>query len=137
VTGFRNGDTAASVFGNTVIWSSPAGPLAPIGFYPVIGGTSARNYVFAQAPGNATALQVILLPSVPGRPVNFIRESINTYVYDRNFGGAPVCAVNASIDDTGLASAGDGLSTEWTKVRSRPNLTNCFDSERENGCGNF
>ena len=137
VTGFRNGDTAASVFGNTVIWSSTAGPLAPIGFYPVIGGTSARNYVFAQAPGNATALQVILLPSVPGRPVNFIRESINTYVYDRNFGGAPVCAVNASIDDTGLASAGDGLSTEWTKVRSRPNLTNCFDSERENGCGNF
>ena len=137
VSGFRNGDTVASVFGNTVIWSSPAGPLSPVGFYPVNGGTSARNYVFAQAPGNATALQVIPLPSVPGRPVNFIRETINTYVYDRNFGGAPVCAVNASIDDTGLASSGDGLSTEWTKVRSRPNLTNCFDSERENGCGNF
>jgi filamentous hemagglutinin family protein len=137
VSGFRNGDTIASVFGDTVIWSSPAGPLSPIGYYPVVGGTSARNYVFAQAEGNATALQVILLPSVPGRPVNFIRESINTYVYDRNFGGAPVCAVNASIDDTGLASAGDGLSTEWTKVRARPNLTNCFDSERENGCGSF
>ncbi|QNN69889.1 MBG domain-containing protein [Thermomonas carbonis] len=137
VSGFRNGDTVASVFGDTVIWSSPAGPLSPIGFYPVIGGTSARNYVFAQAPGNATALQVILLPSVPGRPVNFIRETINTYVYDRNFGGAPVCAVNASIDDTGLATTGDGLSTEWTRVRSRPNLTNCFDSERENGCGSF
>ena len=137
VTGFRNGDTVASVFGNTVIWSSPAGPLAPIGYYPVIGGTSARNYVFAQAEGNARALQVIPLPSVPGRPVNFIRETVNTYVYDRNFGGAPACAVNASIDDTGLASSGDGLSTEWTKVRSRPNLTNCFDSERENGCGSF
>ena len=137
VTGFRNGDTVASVFGNTVIWSSPAGPLSPIGFYPVIGGTSARNYVFAQAPGNAAALQIIPLPQLPATPIEFIRETINTYVYDRNFGGAPVCAVNASIDDTGLASSGDGLSTEWTKVRSRPNLTNCFDSERENGCGSF
>ena len=137
VTGFRNDDTVASVFGDTVIWSSPAGPLSPIGNYPIIGGTSARNYVFAQAPGNAAALQVILLPSVPGRPVNFIRETVNTYVYDRNFGGAPMCAVNASIDDTGLASSGDELSQEWMKVRSRPNLTNCFDSERENGCGSF
>jgi filamentous hemagglutinin family protein len=137
VTGFRNGDTVASVFGNTVIWSSPAGSLSPIGYYPVIGGTTARNYVFAQAPGNATALQVIPLPQLPATPIEFIRETINTYVYDRNFGGAPVCAVNASIDDTGLASSGDGLSAEWTKVRSRPNLTNCFDSERENGCGNF
>ena len=74
---------------------------------------------------------------LPATPIEFIRETVNTYVYDRNFGGAPVCAVNASIDDTGLASSGDGLSTEWTRVRSRPNLTNCFDSERENGCGNF
>ena len=39
VTGFRNGDTVASVFGDTVIWSSPAGPLSPIGYYPVVGGT--------------------------------------------------------------------------------------------------
>ncbi|WP_374351515.1 beta strand repeat-containing protein, partial [Thermomonas sp.] len=137
VTGFRNGDTVASVFGDTVIWSSPAGPLSPIGYYPVVGGTSARNYVFTQAETNARALQIIPLPQLPATPIEFIRETVNTYVYDRNFGGAPVCAVNASIDDTGLASSGDGLSTEWTKVRSRPNLTNCFDSERENGCGNF
>ena len=137
VTGFRNGDTVTSVFGNTVIWSSPAGFFSPIGYYPVVGGTSAKNYVFAQAPGNAAALQVIPLPQLPATPIEFIRETVNTYVYDRNFGGAPVCAVNASLDDTGLASTGDGLSTEWTKVRSRPNLTNCFDSERENGCGNF
>ena len=137
VTGFRNGDTVASVFGDTVIWSSPAGPLSPIGYYPVVGGTSARNYVFTQAETNARALQIIPLPQLPATPIEFIRETVNTYVYDRNFGGAPVCAVNASIDDTGLASSGDGLSTEWTKVRSRPNLTNCFDSERENGCGSF
>ena len=126
-----------SVFGSTVIWTSPAGLLSPIGYYPIIGGSATKNYVFAQAPGNATALQIVPLPQLSDTPVNFVRETIDTYVYDRNFGAAPVCALNASLDDQQLAGTGDPLSTEWSKVRSRPNLTNCFDSERENGCGSF
>ena len=137
VTGFRNGDTVQSVFGSGVIWSSPAGLLSPIGFYPVNGGTSATNYVFAQAPGNATALQIIPLPQLSSTPIDLIRETVNTYVYDRNFGGAPMCAVSASLDDQQLASFGDELSNEWSKVRSRPNLTNCFDTDRKNSCGDF
>ena len=137
VTGFRNGDTVQSVFGSTVIWTSPAGLLSPIGYYPIIGGSATKNYVFAQAPGNASALQIVPLPQLSDTPVNFVRETIDTYVYDRNFGAAPVCALNASLDDQQLAGTGDPLSTEWSKVRSRPNLTNCFDSERENGCGSF
>jgi len=137
VTGFRNGDTVQSVFGSGVIWSSPAGILTPIGFYPVNGGTTATNYVFAQAPGNATALQIIPLPQLSSTPIDLIRETVNTYVYDRNFGGAPVCAVNASLEDQQLVSTGDELSNEWSKVRSRPNLTNCFDTERRNSCGDF
>ena len=126
-----------SVFGSGVIWSSPAGLLSPIGFYPVNGGTSATNYVFAQAPGNATALQIIPLPQLSSTPIDLIRETVNTYVYDRNFGGAPMCAVSASLDDQQLASFGDELSNEWSKVRSRPNLTNCFDTDRKNSCGDF
>ena len=137
VTGFRNGDTVQSVFGNGVIWSSPAGILSPIGYYPINGGTSALNYVFTQAPGNGTALQIISLPQLSSTPIDLIRETVNTYVYDRNFGGAPVCAMNASLADEQLASVGDQLSNEWTKVRSRPNLTNCFDSERRSSCGDF
>ncbi|MDE2406813.1 MAG: filamentous hemagglutinin N-terminal domain-containing protein [Xanthomonadaceae bacterium] len=137
VTGFRNGDTQQSVFGTGAVWSSPAGALSPVGYYPIVGGTSAKNYVFVQAPGNATALQVIPLPQLSSTPVDFIRETVDTYVYDRNFGSAPVCAVNASMADQQLASAGDGLANEWSKVRSRPNLTNCFDSERRTSCGDF
>ena len=45
--------------------------------------------------------------------------------------------MNASLADEQLASVGDQLSNEWTKVRSRPNLTNCFDSERRSSCGDF
>ena len=95
------------------------------------------NYVFTQAPGNGTALQIIPLPQLSSTPIDLIRETVNTYVYDRNFGGAPVCAMNASLADEQLASVGDQLSNEWTKVRSRPNLTNCFDSERRSSCGDF
>jgi filamentous hemagglutinin family protein len=137
VTGFRNGDTVQSVFGNGVIWTSPAGILSPIGFYPINGGTSATNYVFTQAPGNATALQIIPLPQLSSTPIDLIRETVNTYVYDRNFGGAPTCAVNASLEDQQLVSMGDELSNEWSKVRSRPNLTNCFETDRKNSCGDF
>ncbi|MEO5628276.1 MAG: MBG domain-containing protein, partial [Thermomonas sp.] len=137
VTGFRNGDTVTSVFGSTVIWSSPAGLLSPVGFYAVNGGSSAKNYVFSQAPGNATAFQIIPLPQLPGTPTQIIRETVDTYVYDRNFGSVPMCALNASLEDQQLASKGDELSAEWSKVRSRPNLTNCFESERRNSCGDF
>jgi hypothetical protein len=137
VTGFRNGDTQQSVFGSGSVWSSPAGALSQVGYYPIVGGTSAKNYVFAQAPGNATALQVIPLPQLSSTPIDFVRETVDTYVYDRNFGAAPVCAINATLDDQQLASAGDTLANEWSKVRSRPNLTNCFDSEKRNSCGDF
>lgn len=137
ISGFRNGDTAQSVFGNGLLWFTSAGPFSPVGYYAIAGGTSAKNYVFAQAPGNATALQVIPRPQAPDTPIDIVRETPNTYVYDRNFGGTPACAMNASLQDQPLASAGDTLASEWSKVRSRPNLTNCFDSERRSGCGDF
>ena len=137
VSGFRNGDTLESVFGSTPVWTTTAGPLSPVGHYPVVGGNAARNYVFSQAPGNATALQIVPVPQSGSVPVDFVRETVNTYVYDSNIAGAPVCAVNASMDDEQLASAGDTLSSEWARVRSRPNLTNCFESERRNSCGDF
>ncbi len=136
ITGFRNGDTAQSVFGTAIPWYSPAGSNSPVGYYPIIGGASAKNYVFVQAPGNATALRIVP-PQLPDVPVTIVGDTPNTYVYDRNFGGAPACAVNASLDDQRLAGGGDMLSTEWSKVRTRPNLTNCFDSERRSACGDF
>lgn len=138
VEGLRNGDTVADVFSDGITWTSFAGALSPIGFYPIIGtGADAQNYVVVQAASNATALQVIPMPQISTTPTEFIRDPVDTYVYDSNIGTMPVCAVNASIDDQQLTSSGDALSTEWSKVRSRPNLTNCFDNERRNGCGDF
>lgn len=137
VTGFRNGDSVESVFGTADIWSSPADFSSQAGFHSINGGSSAKNYVFDQAPSNATGLQVIPLSQLSATPIDLVRETINTYVYDRNFGGAPVCALSSSLSDEKIASTGDALSNEWSKVRSRPNLTNCFETERKDGCGSF
>ncbi len=136
ITGFRNGDTVQSVFGTTSPWYSPAGPFAAPGFYPILGSGNPRNYVIVQAPGNATALRV-LEPLAPDRPIDIVGDPPNTYLYDRNIAGAPMCAVNASLADEKLAATGDTLANEWSKVRTRPNLVNCFDSEQRSRCGDF
>ncbi|MDB5968207.1 MAG: filamentous hemagglutinin family N-terminal domain protein [Hydrocarboniphaga sp.] len=60
VTGFRNGDTIASATTGTLAFTSPATTGSNVGNYAINGsGLSAGNYRFAQAAGNATALQII------------------------------------------------------------------------------
>ena len=57
VSGFKGGDTLASATTGALQWQTPAMPGTPSGAHPVFGsGLAAANYVFVQAPGNATAL---------------------------------------------------------------------------------
>lgn len=100
--------------------------LAP---YPIVGGTIAKNCQICPSASAAAAFQIIPLPQLSSTPVDFIRETVDTYVYDRNFGAAPVCAKRKHWMIKFLASTGDALANEWSKVRLRPDLTNCFDSE--------
>lgn len=137
VTGFRNGDTLSSVFGSSNLWTTSVGGASTVGYYPVTWSGSAQNYVIVQAPGNATALQVMPQPQMSDIPIDFVGDSVVTYVYDRNFGSAPICAVNVAQAGPATDASGDMLANEWSKVRSRPNLSNCFDSERRNACGDF
>lgn len=137
VTGFRNGDTLSSVFGSSNLWTTSAGGASTVGYYPVTWSGSAQNYVVVQAPRNATALQVMPQPQMSDIPIDFVGDSVVTYVYDRNFGSAPICAVNVAQAGPATDASGDMLANEWSKVRSRPNLSNCFDSERRNACGDF
>ena len=61
VTGFVNNETLASATTGTATWTTPATSTSPQGFYPIDGsGLTANhgNYVFVQAAGNATALQI-------------------------------------------------------------------------------
>jgi len=59
VTGFKGGDTLASATTGSLQWNGTASPASGPGLYAVNGsGLSAANYVFVQAPGNATALEL-------------------------------------------------------------------------------
>ena len=59
VTGLVGGDTLADATEGALTWSTPATAASAAGQYAIDGsGLSALNYVFAQAPGNATALSV-------------------------------------------------------------------------------
>lgn len=59
VTGFRLGDTLASATAGTLAWTTPALQTSGVGTYAITGsGLGAENYIFAQAPGNATALTI-------------------------------------------------------------------------------
>ena len=59
VTGFVGGDSLASATTGTLSFTTTATPASPPGAYAINGsGLAAVNYVFRQAPGNATALTV-------------------------------------------------------------------------------
>jgi filamentous hemagglutinin family protein len=62
VTGFLGADALGSATTGLLTFTTTATPTSPEGSYPVIGGgLSARNYLFAQAPGNDTALTLAKL----------------------------------------------------------------------------
>ncbi len=59
VTGFVPGDDLSNSTTGTLSWTTNATSSSPVGHYAIDGnGLSAVNYVFSQAPGNATALTI-------------------------------------------------------------------------------
>lgn len=135
VTGFVNGDTLQTATTGTAIFATDATPLSLPGDYAIVGsGLSARNYVFEQAPANATALNIGLVRQPT--PPDYVLQPPDNYLYDLNIGQAGICPVDTPLGMK-QESNDDTLGREWARVRTRPNLMSCLDSERENGCGDF
>lgn len=135
VTGFVNGDTLQTATTGTARFATDATPLSLPGDYAIVGsGLSARNYVFEQAPANATALNIGLVRQPT--PPDYVLQPPDNYLYDLNIGQAGICPVDTPLGMK-QESNGDTLGREWARVRTRPNLMSCLDSERENGCGDF
>jgi len=138
LSGLILGDTDAS-FGGTL--GSPATPDSPPGTYPIDGSfASAAGYAVEVVPGELTVREPVI-PFIP-RPlfrssVELVRDMPLTYTYDRNIGPAPICLATGPLDGDRALQGSDVLAREWSRVRSRPNLTNCIDTERRNGCGDF
>src|SRR3546814_882950 len=136
VTGFRNGEDLGSATDGTLTFTSIADQFSPVGNYAIDGGgLTATNYVFVQDPGNATALTVIG-PVGSVFPPDFVRDPPDNYVYNSNLGSPQMCALVDVMAGT-QGREGDTLAREWSRVRSRPNLTNCVQTNRRNGCPDF
>jgi len=130
IGGLILGDTGRGFFG---VMSSPALPGSPQGAYPINGVfTSAEGYAVRVVPGS---LFVGGLPDLP-RP-DTLRDLPSTWVYDRNIGPPPICYATGPLEGDRAAQAGDVLAREWSRVRSRPNLSSCVDTEKRNGCSDF
>jgi filamentous hemagglutinin family protein len=130
IGGLILGDTGAGFMGSL---SSTALPLSPPGVYPINGSfTSAEGYAVNVVPGN---LSVRVMPDLP-RP-DVLRDTPATWVYDRNVGPPPICFATGPLEGDRASQGGDILAREWSRVRSRPNLSSCVDTEKRNGCADF
>ncbi|MBT2303947.1 filamentous hemagglutinin N-terminal domain-containing protein [Variovorax paradoxus] len=130
ISGLILGDTGAGFAG---AMSSPATQFSLPGSYPINGSfSSAEGYAVSVVPGLLTVggLVELIKPDV-------VRENQSTWLYDRNIGPAPICLATGPLGGDRAAQGGDVLAREWSRVRSRPNLTNCIDTERRNGCADF
>ena len=132
LSGLILGDTGAGISGTM---GSTATLQSPSGVYPVFGTfTSAEGYAVNVVPGTLTVGS--FLPQ-PARFVDVLREEPTTYVYDRNMGQAPICLATGPLQGDRAQQGNDVLAREWSRVRTRPNLTSCVDTERNNGCADF
>ncbi|MET3914212.1 filamentous hemagglutinin family protein [Variovorax sp. OAS795] len=130
ITGLILGDTGVGFTGTP---TTAAFLGSPPGFYAINGSfTSAEGYAVRVVPGQ---LQVTGLPRLPS--VDVVREQPTTWLYDRNIGQAPICFATGPLEGDRAQQGGDLLAREWSRVRSRPNLTSCVDTEKRNGCADF
>jgi filamentous hemagglutinin family protein len=130
VTGLILGDTSAGFF---AVLSSPALPGSLPGIYPInAAALSAAGYAVNVIPGRLTVGDFVQLP----KP-DVLRDVPNTWTYDSNIGPPPICFATGPLEGDRADQGGDILAREWSRVRSRPNLTSCVDTERRNGCADF
>ncbi|CAN5715065.1 hypothetical protein BH11PSE13_BH11PSE13_10990 [soil metagenome] len=154
ITGLILGDTPAGFPGST---STTANPSSAPGLYPIAGTfQSAAGYAVTVLPGTLQVLAEPVIPVSPVSPVSpvqpvppvstfrlvlrlpdVLRDVPNTYTFDRNIGPAPICYATGPLDGDRAAQGADVLAREWSRVRSRPNLLSCVDTERRNGCADF
>ncbi len=141
LTGLILGDAGSSFTGAL---SSPANASSPAGAYPINGAfASAAGYAVNVVPGELTvgavsASPLFVLSQLSQLPKpDVLREVPDSWIYDRNIGPPPICFATGPLDGERAQQGGDLLASEWSRVRSRPNLTSCVDTERRNGCSDF
>ncbi|KLN57208.1 filamentous hemagglutinin N-terminal domain-containing protein [Variovorax paradoxus] len=135
ISGLILGDGTAGFLGTP---SSSAGVFSPAGRYAITGSfTSAAGYAVDVVPGTLTVTASLRRPDFPS--ADLVRElpNTNTYTFDRNIGAPPICFATGPLEGERSQQGDDLLAREWSRVRSRPNLTSCVATERKNGCADY
>jgi len=135
VGGLILGDGTAGFLGSP---TSSAGIFSPAGRYAITGSfTSAAGYAVDVVPGTLTVTANLRRPDFPSSDLLRELPNTNTYTFDRNIGAPPICFATGPLEGERAQQGGDLLAREWSRVRSRPNLTSCVATDRKNGCADF
>jgi filamentous hemagglutinin family protein len=130
ISGLILGDSGNGISGSP---DSEFSQIARPGTFSVGGTfTSAEGYLLTVVPGTWTNY---LTAAVEARP-DWTRERPDTWLYDHNMGGAAMCAA-PGVTMASAVQEGDVLSREWSLVKSRPKLSSCVASDKQNGCSDF
>jgi filamentous hemagglutinin family protein len=130
ISGLVLGDSGSGISGSP---DSAFSQIARPGTFSVGGTfTSAEGYLLTVVPGTWTNY---LFGAVDARP-DWTRERPDTWLYDHNMGGSPMCAA-PGVTVASAVQQGDVLAREWSLVKSRPKLSSCVASDKQNGCSDF
>lgn len=130
ISGLVLGDSGNGISGSP---DSEFSQIARPGTFSVGGTfTSAEGYLVTVVPGTWTNY---LFGAVDARP-DWTRERPDTWLYDHNMGGAATCAA-PGVTIASAVQQGDVLAREWSLVKSRPKLSSCVASDKQNGCSDF
>lgn len=130
ISGLILGDSGNGISGSP---DSEFSQIARPGTFSVGGTfTSAEGYLLTVVPGTWTNY---LFGAVDARP-DWTRERPDTWLYDHNMGGAAMCAA-PGVTVASAVQEGDVLAREWSLVKSRPKLSSCVASDKQNGCSDF
>lgn len=130
ISGLILGDSGNGISGSP---DSAFSQIARPGTFSVGGTfTSAEGYLLTVVPGTWTNY---LFGAVDARP-DWTRERPDTWLYDHNMGGSPMCAA-PGVTVASAVQQGDVLAREWSLVKSRPKLSSCVASDKQNGCSDF
>jgi hypothetical protein len=134
-SGLVNNDTV----GDAVVggFSTTANPASGLGTYPITGSfTSPVGYTLSVVSGTLIVSNLDLGGVRPEMSRDSAFESSN--VYGKNFGLPGLCLASGPLSvEAGTTGGGDLLSLEWSRVRLRPNLSNCVEAEQRNTCSDF
>gem|GEM_PF-5198223 len=140
--------TTVDISGAKLSVSAPAGKLGTINVIQGVSSLPSAN------PGNSdTAVPpaAISFPTVVQssldasaivnkalvQTVSLMRNPETTYIYDSNIRPVSICSVTDLDNQTYSKEMNDLLSREWSRVRGRPKISNCFQSDHHNSCADL